>query len=76
MNKQDILIGGLFYSLPLWLILVPILLINFEKNDDIFILTLTFMVATWAIGMNLMRITHLENEIEHLKKKLNENKSP
>lgn len=76
MNKRDILIGGLFYSLPLWLILVPILLINFEKNDDIFILTLTFIVVTWAIGMNLMRIAHLENEIEHLKKKLNENKSP
>lgn len=77
MNKWDILMGGLFYSLPLWLLLIPILIINFDKNgisNDIFALALVSMAATWGIGFNLMRNNHLESEIEKLKKKLNENK--
>ena len=77
MNKWDILMGGLFYSLPLWLMLIPILIINFDKNgisNDIFALALVSMAAVWGIGFNLMRINHLEEEIEELKKKLNENK--
>ena len=77
MNKWDILMGGLFYSLPLWLMLIPILIINFDKNgisNDIFALALVSMAATWGIGFNLMRNNHLESEIEKLKKKLNENK--
>ena len=76
-NKWDILFGGLFYALPLWLILIPILIINFDKNgisNDIFALALVSMAAVWGIGFNLMRINHLEEEIEELKKKLNENK--
>ena len=77
MNKWEILMGGLFYSLPLWLLLIPILIINFDKNgisNDIFALALVSMAATWGIGFNLMRNNHLESEIEKLKKKLNENK--
>lgn len=77
MNKWDILFGSLFYALPLWLMLIPILIINFDKNgisNDIFILALVSMSVVWGIGFNLMRINHLEEEIEELKKKLNENK--
>ena len=73
MNKWDILFGSLFYALPLWLMLIPILISNFDKND-IFALALVSMASVWGIGCNLMRINHLEDEIEHLKKKLNENK--
>lgn len=71
-NKWDILFGGLFYALPLWLILIPISL--FEKNDNIVILAVVCMVAFWGEGMTLVRNNHLEEEIEELKKKLNENK--
>lgn len=76
MNKWDILFGSLFYALPLWLMLIPILIINFDKNgisNDIFILAMTSIIATLSIGMNLMRIEYLEEEVEKLKKKLNEN---
>ena len=73
MNKWDILFGSLFYALPFWSMLIPILIFNFDKND-IFALALVSMASVWGIGLNLMRINHLENEIEHLKKKLNENK--
>ena len=71
------ILGSLFYDLPLWLMLIPILIINFDKNgisNDIFTLALVSMVVVWGIGFNLMRIYHLEEEIEELKKKLNENK--
>ena len=71
------ILGSLFYALPLWLMLIPILIIRFNENgisNDIFALALVSMAAVWGIGCNLMRINHLENEIEHLKKKLNENK--
>ena len=71
------ILGSLFYALPLWLMLIPILIINFDKNgisNDIFVLALVSMAAVWGIGVNLMRINHLEEEIEELKKKLNENK--
>ena len=77
MNKWDMILGSLFYSLPLWLMLIPILIINFDKNgisNDIFALALVSMTAVWGIGVNLMRNEHLESEIEKLKKKLNENK--
>lgn len=77
MNKWDIILGSLFYALPLWLMLIPILIIRFNENgisNDIFALALVSMAAVWGIGFNLMRIHHLEEEIEELKKKLNENK--
>lgn len=77
MNKWDIFFGGLFYALPLWLMLIPIVIIHFDKgsiSNDIFILAVTSMVATLSIGMSLMRIEYLEEEVEKLKKKLNENK--
>ena len=70
------ILGSLFYALPLWLMLIPILIINFDKNgisNDIFALALVSMVVVWEIGFNLMRV-YLESEIEKLKKKLNENK--
>lgn len=75
MNKWDMFFGGLFYTLPLWLMLIPILIIHFDKgsiSDDIFILAVASMVATLSIGMSLMRIEYLEEEVEKLKKKLNE----
>lgn len=71
------ILGSLFYALPLWLILIPILIINFDKNgisNDIFTLALVSMAAVWGIGFNLTRVYYLESEIEKLKKKLNENK--
>lgn len=77
MNKWDILIGGLFYALPLWLMLIPILIIHINKDgmsNEIFVLALVSMAAVWGGGMNLMRIDNLENEIKNLKKKLNETK--
>lgn len=67
--------GGLFYALPLWLMLIPIVIIHFDKgsiSNDIFILAVASMVATLSIGMSLMRIEYLEEEVEKLKKKLNE----
>lgn len=76
MNKWDMFFGGLFYALPLWLMLIPIVIIHFDKgsiSNDIFILAVTSMVATLSIGMSLMRIEYLEEEVEKLKKKkLNE----
>ena len=77
MNKWDMILGSLFYALPLWLMLIPILIIRFNENgisNDIFALALVSMAAVWGIGCNLMKINHLESEIEELKKKLNENK--
>ena len=73
MNKWDILFGSLFYALPLWSMLIPILIFNFDKND-IFALALVSMSSVWGIGFNLMRNNLLKGEIEELKKKLNENK--
>lgn len=75
MNKWHMFFGGLVYSLPLWLILIPIVIIHIDKggiSDDIFALAVASMVATLSIGMNLMRIEYLEEEVEKLKKKLNE----
>lgn len=73
MNKWDILFGSLLYALPLWSMLIPILIFNFDKND-IFALALVSMSSVWGIGFNLMRNNLLKGEIEELKKKLNENK--
>lgn len=75
MNKWDIFFGGLFYTLPLWLMLIPIVIIHFNKgsiSNDIFLLAVTSMVAILSIGMSLTRIEYLEEEVEKLKKKLNE----
>lgn len=77
MNKWDMFFGGLFYALPLWLMLIPIVIIHFDKgsiSNDIFLLAMTSIVATLSIGMNLMRIEYLEEEVKKLKEKLNENK--
>ena len=77
MNKWEIIVGGLFYALPLWLMLIPTLIIHIDKggiSNDIFALASVSMASVWGIGCNLMRINHLEEEIEELKKKLNENK--
>lgn len=77
MNKWDIFFGGLFYALPLWLMLIPIVIIHFNKgsiSNDIFILAVASMVAFLSIGMSLMRIEYLEEEVKKLKEKLNENK--
>ena len=77
MNKWDIFFGGLFYALPLWLMLIPIIIIHFNKgsiSNDIFILAVASMVAFLSIGMSLMRIEYLEEEVKKLKEKLNENK--
>ena len=77
MNKWDIFFGGLFYDLPLWLMLIPIVIIHFNKgsiSNDIFILAVASMVAFLSIGMSLMRIEYLEEEVKKLKEKLNENK--
>lgn len=77
MNKWDIFFGGLFYALPLWLMLIPIVIIHFNKggiSNDIFILAVASMVTILSIGMSLMRIEYLEEEVKKLKEKLNENK--
>ena len=77
MNKWDIFFGGLFYALPLWLMLIPIVIIHFNKgsiSNDIFILAVASMVAFLSIGMSLMRIEYLEEEVKKFKEKLNENK--
>lgn len=77
MNKWDIFFGGLFYALPLWLMLIPIVIIHFNKggiSNDIFLLAVASMVAILSIGMSLMRIEYLEEEVKKLKEKLNENK--
>lgn len=71
MNKWDILFGSLLYALPLWSMPIPILIFSFDKTD-IFLLAVTSMIATLSIGMSLMRIEYLEEEVEKLKKKLNE----
>ena len=71
------ILGSLFYALPLWLMLIPILIIRFNENgisNDIFALALVSMASVWGIGLNLMRNNLLKGEIEELKKKLNENK--
>ena len=77
MNKWEIIVGGLFYALPLWLMLIPTLIIHIDKggiSNDIFALALVSMASVWGIGFNLMRNNLLKGEIEELKKKLNENK--
>ena len=73
MNKWEIIVGSLFYALPFWSMLIPILIFNFDKND-IFALALVSMASVWGIGLNLMRNNLLKGGIEELKKKLNENK--
>lgn len=76
MNKWEIIVGSIIYALPLSLMLIPTLIIHIDKggiSNDIFVLAVVSMAVVWGIGFNLMRINYLENEIEQLKKKLNEN---
>ena len=73
MNKWDVIFSSFYYSLPLWLMLI-ILFIEDGMSDEIFILAVTSMVTILRMGISLMRIDNLENEIKNLKKKLNETK--
>ena len=73
MNKWDVIFSSFYYSLPLWLMLI-ILFIEDGMSNEIFILAVTSMVTILRMGISLMRIDKLENEIKNLKKKLNETK--
>ena len=73
MNKWDVIFSSFYYSLPLWLMLI-ILFIEDGMSNEIFILAVTSMVMILRMGISLMRIDNLENEIKNLKKKLNETK--
>ena len=73
MNKWDVIFSSFYYSLPLWLMLI-ILFIEDGMSNEIFILAVTSMVTILRMGITLMRIDNLENEIKNLKKKLNETK--
>lgn len=73
MNKWDVIFSSFYYSLPLWLMLI-ILFIEDGMSNEIFILAVTSMVTILRMGISLMRIDNLENEIKNLKKKLNEMK--
>ena len=76
-HKWDIIMGGLFSCLPFWILLIPIVIDNFTTDapfNDTGALALALMSAFWCLGMNLERDRYLENEVENLKKKLNENK--
>lgn len=55
--------------------LIPICIENFKvsvPNTDTFTLAIVSMIALWCMSMNLIRIQCLEEEVENLKKKLNE----
>lgn len=74
-SKWDILLSSLFYCIPFWLMLIPICIENFKvsvPNTDTFTLAIVSMIALWCMSMNLIRIQCLEEEVENLKKKLNE----
>lgn len=74
-HKWDIIMGGLFNCLPFWILLIPIVIDNFTTDaplNDTSALALALMSAFWCLGMNLERDRYLENEVENLKKKLNE----
>ena len=54
MNKWDILFGSIFYALPLWVMLIPILIIHIDKggiSNDIFVLAVVSMASIWGIGL-------------------------
>lgn len=73
-SKWDIFLGGLFYALPFWIMLIPIVVDNFKADEpnNTFTLAIASMMAFWCMGMDLMRIQHLEDEVEKLNKKLDE----
>lgn len=76
-SKWDIFLGGLFYALPYWIMLIPIVVDNFNANtpiSDMSILAFAVMIAYLCSGMDLKRVQYLEDEVEKLKKKLDENK--
>lgn len=55
--------------------LIPICIDNFKvdvPNTDTITLAIASMIAFWCTSMNLIRIQYLEEEVENLKKKLNE----
>ena len=64
MNKWDVIFSSFYYSLPLWLMLI-ILFIEDGMSNEIFILAVTSMVTILRMGISLMRIDNLENEINN-----------
>lgn len=76
-STWDIFLGGLLYCTPSWVALIPILVNNFNLHkpmNDTFMLTFATMMTFLCLGMSLMRTKHLEDEVERLNKKLDENK--
>lgn len=74
-SNWEILSSSLFYCIPFWVMLIPICIDNFKvsvPNTDTFTLAIVSMIALWCMSMNLIRIQYLEEEVENLKKKLNE----
>lgn len=74
-SNWEILSSSLFYCIPLWIMLIPICIDNFKvdvPNTDTFTLAIVSMIAFLCTSMNLIRIQYLEEEVENLKKKLNE----
>lgn len=73
-HKWYILIGGLFYCAPSWAMLIPIVVDNFKASTPISdtILVIAVMMVFWCSVMNLIRVQYLEDEVEKLKKKLDE----
>lgn len=72
MNKWDVIFSSFYYSLPLWLMLI-ILFIEDGMSNEIFILAVTSMVTILRMGISLMRIDNLENEIKKSKEKVKRN---
>lgn len=70
--KWEILFGGLFYSAPFMGLLLPIMIDN-KPFSDLSTLAMGLFFAFWCIGMDLVRIQSLEDEVKELKKKLNIN---
>lgn len=81
-SKWDIILGGLLYGAPTWIMLIPILVDSVKTiNHNMFILAFASMIAFLCMGMNLTRINYLEEEVDYLEeeverlnKKLDENK--
>lgn len=74
-SNWEILLSSLFYCIPFWVMLIPICIDNFKvdvPNTDTITLAIASMIAFWCTSMNLIRIQYLEEEVENLKKKLNE----
>ena len=75
LSKWYIFLGGLFYCAPIWVMIIPIVVNNFKAStsiNDTSILAIAVIMAFWCLGMDLIRIQHLEEEVEKLNKKLGE----